>query len=172
MIYNDHEFDPVTPEELAKVAQDEEFSRKIRREFMRLQRGEADDDIKADLEEQESLRGEKEQEQKAKERREANFFQLLISGNILVKRGVVRYYRDFAFIAVMVLVSIMAVFTAFHLDVKHLATERRIQLLRERSIRLQEHRYSLTRQSAIKRELQLRGIELYDPPKPNEIIDN
>lgn len=172
MTYNDHEFDPITPEELAQIAQDEEFSRKIRREIARVQRGEASEDIQADLEEQEDIRKEEERVKREKEKSDSNLLQLFITGNILVKKGVVKYYRGLISIAVMFLFSIMVMFLAFHLDVRQILTERKIQLLRERSIRLQELRYSLTRQSAITKELQLRGIELYDLSKPNEIIED
>lgn len=172
MAYNDHEFDPITPEELAQIAQDEEFSRKVRREVVRVQTGEADGDIQADLEEQEQSRREKEERERVREKRDSGLWQSFVTGNILVKKGVVEYYWGLISIACMFLVSIMVMFWAFHSDVKHIKTVREVQLLRERSIRLQELRYSLTRQSAITKELQFRGIELYDLPKPNEIIED
>ena len=49
-MYRDHEFDPVTPEEEARRAEEEEFARRVRREVRRMERGEADEDIRADEE--------------------------------------------------------------------------------------------------------------------------
>ena len=42
MKYNDHEFDPVTDEERAAREREEELARRIRREVLRVQSGEAD----------------------------------------------------------------------------------------------------------------------------------
>ena len=47
-MFKDHEFDPVTPEEEARRRQEEEFARRVRREVLRIERGEADEDIRAD----------------------------------------------------------------------------------------------------------------------------
>ena len=44
-MFKDHEFDPVTPEEEARRRQEEEFARRVRREVLRIERGEADEDI-------------------------------------------------------------------------------------------------------------------------------
>ena len=46
-----------------------------------------------------------------------------------------------------------------------------VQKLRDRSIRLEEQRYRRTTHSAVAAELARRGIELYDPQKPVEIIE-
>ena len=48
-MYRDHEFDPVTPEEQARREQDEEFARRVRREVLRMERGEAEEDIRGDV---------------------------------------------------------------------------------------------------------------------------
>ena len=40
-MYPDHEFDPITPEEEAQRAQEAEFARRVRREVLRIERGEA-----------------------------------------------------------------------------------------------------------------------------------
>ena len=46
----DDEFNPLTEEELRRLAEDEEFRRRVRREVLRIQSGEADEDIEADKE--------------------------------------------------------------------------------------------------------------------------
>ena len=42
-MHNDHEFNPITPEELAQIAQEEELARKIRREVRRVNSGDANE---------------------------------------------------------------------------------------------------------------------------------
>ena len=46
-MYPDHEFDPITPEEEAQRAQEAEFARRVRREVLRIERGEAEEEIRA-----------------------------------------------------------------------------------------------------------------------------
>ena len=132
-MYRDHEFDPVTPEEQARREQEEEFARRVRREVRRMERGEAEEDIRADEEREAEERAEAEERERRERRRRSSTFWQLFSGTILV--------RD-------------------------------VQKLRERSIRLQEQRYQRTTHSAIVEQLRARGIELYDPQAPGEIIEN
>ena len=49
--------------------------------------------------------------------------------------------------------------------------KRQVQLLRERSVRLQEQSFRSTTHSAVVRALAERGIPLYDPAAPGEIIE-
>ena len=165
-MFKDHEFDPVTPEEEARRRQEEEFARRVRREVLRIERGEADEDIRADMEREE------EERQRRERRRKASTFWQLFSGTILVHEGVSKYYPYMLSIAGMFFLSIAVMFTTLHLDMKYSRLEREVQILRERSIRLQEQRYRRTTHSAIVERLRERGIELIDPPAPGEIIEN
>ena len=147
-MFKDHEFDPVTPEEEARRRQEEEFARRVRRE------------------------AEEEERQRRERRRKASTFWQLFSGTILVHEGVSKYYPYMLSIAGMFFLSIAVMFTTLHLDMKYSRLEREVQILRERSIRLQEQRYRRTTHSAIVERLRERGIELTDPPAPGEIIEN
>ena len=151
MRYEDTEFDPATDADREAAAREAELARKIRREVLRVQRGEADDDLRAD--------------------REASFLWLLFSGNILVRESFSGYYRYLIYMAVTFFVSIFVMFTALHLDMKYTRLEREVQLLRERSVRLQEQSFRSTTHSAVVRALAERGIPLYDPAAPGEIIE-
>ena len=142
MRYEDTEFDPATDADREAAAREAELARKIRREVLRVQRGEADDDLRADRE--------AEQEQRES-----------FSG----------YYRYLIYMAVTFFVSIFVMFTALHLDMKYTRLEREVQLLRERSVRLQEQSFRSTTHSAVVRALAERGIPLYDPAAPGEIIE-
>ena len=112
-----------------------------------------------------------ERERRERRRRSSTFWQLF-SGTILVREGVSKYYPYMLTIAGMFFLSIMVMFWSLHLDMRYTRLERDVQKLRERSIRLQEQRYQRTTHSAIVEQLRARGIELYDPQAPGEIIEN
>lgn len=169
-MYQDHEFDPITPELLAQREHEAELTRRIRREVLRVQRGEAEEDIRTDEELQTVEREEREEKERKIKKRNASTLWQLFSGTILVRKGVSEYYPYMLCIAGMFFLSIVVMFTALHLDVRYTRLERDVQMLRERSIRLQEQRYRRTTHSAIVARLRERGLELYDPLAPNEII--
>ena len=98
----------------------------------------------------------RQEEQRKEERRRSNIFWLLFSGNILVRKGASEYYRYMICIAAMFFVSIFVMFTALHLDMKYSRLYREVQ----------------TTHSAILEELRRRGIDLYDPVVPGEILDD
>ncbi len=171
-MYSDHEFDPITPEEQARREQDEEFARRVRREVLRVRSGAADEDIRADEQREVEAREQEEEHEAREKRRKASTFWQLFSGTILVREGVSKYYPYMLCIAGMFFLSIAVMFWSLHLDMRYSRLENEVQKLRERSIRLQEQRYRRTTHSAIVAELQRRGIELYDPLAPGEIIEN
>lgn len=168
---HDHEFDPVSPEELAAREREAELARTIRREVLRVQRGEADEEIRREEEEEAAQRAEAEETERRERRRRSSALWQLFSGTILVREGSAEYYRYLICIAGMFFLSIVVMFWALHLDVRYTRLERDVQLLRERSIRLEEQRYRQTTHSAVVERLRERGIELYDPLTPSEIIE-
>ena len=161
-MYRDHEFDPVTPEEQARREQEEELAREAPEAL----------DIRADEEREAEERAEAEERERRERRRRSSTFWQLFSGTILVREGVSKYYPYMLTIAGMFFLSIMVMFWSLHLDMRYTRLERDVQKLRERSIRLQEQRYQRTTHSAIVEQLRARGIELYDPQAPGEIIEN
>ncbi|WP_417016686.1 FtsL-like putative cell division protein [Alistipes sp.] len=171
-MYSDHEFDPVTPEEQARRDAEAEFARRVRREVRRMESGEADEDIRRDEEEEALRRAEAEAREARERRRRSSTLWQLFSGSILVRRGVSRYYPYLLTIAGMFFLSIVVMFWSLHLDMRYTRLEREVQKLRERSIRLQEQRFQRTTHSAIIEQLHARGIDLYDPLAPGEIIEN
>ena len=88
-----------------------------------------------------------------------------------MREGVSRYYPYMLCVAGMFFLSIAVMFTALHLDMKYSRLSREVQMLRERSIRLEEQRFSRTTHSAVSARLRERGIPLYDPPAPGERIE-
>ena len=167
MRYEDTEFDPATDADREAAAREAELARKIRREVLRVQR----DDLRADREAEQEQRVEQERAARMERRRKSSFLWLLFSGNILVRESFSGYYRYLIYMAVTFFVSIFVMFTALHLDMKYTRLEREVQLLRERSVRLQEQSFRSTTHSAVVRALAERGIPLYDPAAPGEIIE-
>lgn len=165
------EFHPLSEEELREREEAEEFRRRVRREILRVQSGEADEDIARDREkEAEEQREQQEREQRVARKRSRLFWQIF-SGNILVNRSVAENYRYFAAIAGICFVSIVVMFTSLAADMKYSRLEREVQLLRERSIRLQEQLYRRTTHAAISEELRRRGIDLQDPRRPKAVVE-
>ena len=89
-----------------------------------------------------------------------------------MNRSVAENYRYFAAIAAICFVSIVVMFTALHADLKYSRMEREVQLLRERSIRLQEQLHRRTTHAAMVEELRRRGIDLQDPRKPKAVVED
>ncbi|WP_304951918.1 hypothetical protein [uncultured Alistipes sp.] len=166
----DTEFDPVNPEEEARRRQDEELARRVRREVLRIGRGEADEEIRADMEREAAERAEAEERENKERRRRASLVRQFFTGTILVREGVSRSYPYMLCMAVMLFASIFVMFMALRLDMRHTELEREVQKLRERSIRLEEERFRTTTHSAIVERLCQRNIPLYDPPAPGETI--
>ena len=171
-MHYDPDFDPQQAAAEEQRRQEEEFARRVRREVRRMERGEADEDIRADEAREAEEEAAREATRQRERRRNASTFWQLFSGTILVREGVSHSYPYLLAIAGMFLLSISVVFMALHTDMKFMRLEREVQVLRERSIRMQERRFRCTTHSAITAELRRRGIELYDPLAPSEIIDD
>ena len=169
---NDDDFNPLTEEEIRRLQEDEEFRRRVRREVLRMQSGEADTDIERDREEQKAEQDEKQREQAKKRLQRSRLFWQLFSGNILLNRNVKEHYGYLLAIAIMCGVSIFVMFSSLYADLRHSQVERELQLVRERSIRLQGQLHRRTTHQAIREELARRGINLQDPQKPKEVVED
>lgn len=166
------DFNPLTEEELLQRAREEEERRRIRREVLRMQSGEADEDIARDLEMEREQRTEQQREEARKRLKRSRLMWQLFSGNILVSGSVAGNYRYFIAIAVMCFVSIAVMFAALYADIRYTRVERELQLVRERSIRLQEQLYSRTTHDSLVVELQRRGIELQEPRTTRAVVED
>lgn len=168
----DLDFHPERAEEEARREEEARFARRVRREVLRVQSGAADDDLRSDAEaEAEERRAEQERAAREERRRRNPLFRV-VSGTILVGEQATRYYPYLLTFAVLFFLNIVVLFWSLHLDSRYSRLEREVQKLRERSIRLEERRYSITTHSAVVRELERRGIALADPTEPVEIIED
>ncbi len=166
----DHDFHPADPEEEARRQEEEAFARRVRREVRRISSGEADEQMRQEVEEEEAERQAEEEAREREERRHRNIFVQLFNGTILLREGVSRYYRYLSIIAAMFLLSIMMMFRSLYLDMTYSRLEHEVQVLHERSLRLEEERYRITSHSAVVEELEKRGIELEDPKTAGQTI--
>ncbi len=169
-MYRDTDFNPRSEEELREEERERELQRRIRREVRRIQSGEADEEM-AEERAREAEAEEPAARQARERRRAANPFRGLLTGNVLRQEWLVGHYRYPLLIAGTFLLSIVVMFWALRLDMTHTRTEREVELLREKAVRLQEQRSRLTTHSAVVEELRRRNIPLHDPVVPGEIIE-
>ena len=166
--YDDSEFLTDSPEEIREREQQEEIKRIVRSEFRRVQSGEADEDMAEDVRREQQER--EEAEKRASRHKWLRSIGLLLTGGILVRENVARFYSYASYIALMFFLSIVTLFAGLRVETKCNRLEREVELLHERSIRFKEQRYQKSSHSAIVEELERRGIELYDPLTPTNII--
>lgn len=169
--YND-EFNPLTEEDLRRREEDEEFRRRVRNEVRRIQSGEAAEDIERDIEEEEQERQQAHEAEERERKKRSALRWMIFSGSILTSRHVAGNYRYLVIIALLSLISIMVMFWSLYTDMQHSHLEREVQLLRERSIRLQEQLYNQTTHQAIRNELSRRGMNLQDPKTAKAVVED
>ena len=167
----DTELDYASEEERRREEEERELRRKIRREVRRVRSGEADEEMREEEEQEREEEARRAAEEERQRRRHSSWLWLLFSGSILMRSGMSKYYRYVLLIALMFFCSILTIFNALRLDKRFTQVEAETQLLRERSIRMQERRYRQTTHSAIVRRLKERGIDLRDPNNATEIIE-
>ena len=165
------EFNPITEEELQAQRESEELDRSIRRMVVSVQSGEADEEIAEDRRLEEEERAKAEEEERKERKRRSGWRWQIFSGTILTSRGMADNYRYFAAIAVMCFISIVVMFAALYADLRYSRAEQDVQLLRERSIRLQEQLHRRTTHQAIRDSLAARGIDLRDPRQKTSVLE-
>jgi hypothetical protein len=170
-MYQDTDFNPDRELEEQQAAEREALARTIRREVIRINSGEADEDILIEREQMAAEKAEREAEEQRQREKEASWWNQFFTGRILLHNLVRENYRYLAIIAVMFFSSIVVLFWSLRLDIRYARLGTEVQLLHERSIRLQEQCYRRSSHSAIVNSLRERGIELYDPLRPNEVIE-
>jgi hypothetical protein len=169
---HDTDLNPTSEAELLHQQQEEELARRIRREVRRVQRGEAQEEMAAEEAEEAEQRARQEALAERERQKSKNPLRGLITGNILRQEWLTVHYRYPLLIAGVFLLSIVVIFWSLRLDMKLSHTEREVQLLRERSIRLREQLYKFTSHQAVVEELQRRGIPLQEPRRTKEVVED
>ncbi|MFI3303928.1 MAG: hypothetical protein SNF68_03425 [Rikenellaceae bacterium] len=106
-----------------------------------------------------------------KRRSKRGLFWLLISGNVLLERDITRYYGQLIILASLFLLSIVVMFWSLHLDMQYNTLNRQLQLLRERSVRMQETRTMCSSHPAVVEELKRRNIDLHPATTSATVIE-
>lgn len=172
MIFNTVSF---KTQELAKLREiqeeDSEFRRRVRDEIRRISKGDADEDIIDDEEHEREQEERRQREEERRRKREANPLRQIFTGSILLRREVQRGYLYMMIIALLWFLNIVAMFNYLRVDVQYTQMTDEVHLLREKSLRIQELRYSKSSHSVITRELKSRNIDLRDPSRPRAVIE-
>lgn len=95
----------------------------------------------------------------------------LLSGNILSKDEVRRYYPYMLFVSFLVLLYISNVFRMQQFHRRHDMLQIEVKDLRAQSLTMASKRMLLTRQSQILKEVQSRGLDLKESLAPPKVIE-
>jgi hypothetical protein len=166
--YDDSEFLTDSPEEIRRREERDEIRRIARTEFRRMQSGEAEEDVAEDI------RREEEAREAATPKPLPGWFvafKKLATGEILIGKGATRIYDYVIYIALLFFLSIVVIFSSLRYEVRRNRLSQEVDLLHERSIRMKEQRYQLCSHSSIVELLRERGIELFDPLSPTNVIE-
>lgn len=166
--YDDSEFLTDSPEEIRRREERNEIRRIARTEFRRMQSGEADEEVADDIRREEEQRAATEPKPLP---RWVKTFQMFATGEILVGKGATRIYDYVIYIALLFFLSIVVIFSSLRYEVRRNRLSQEVDLLHERSIRMKEQRYQHCSHSSIVEMLEERGIELFDPLSPTNVIE-
>lgn len=98
------------------------------------------------------------------------FIRSLFTGEIIINPSVSKGYDYLAYIAFLMLVSIVTLFSSLHMQIRENHLSEQVRLTGERAVRTEEQRIKATTHSAIVKSLKERGIELTDCHEPVTII--
>lgn len=163
-------FDPEAVEQRRNEEEERRIQRRIRREIIRINSGEHDEELDQErrlMEEEERER--EEQEQRAEKRRKSIVSQIF-TGGILTSNGAVQYYRALIAIAVMCFISIFLTFMSLNADRECRQREEYATILRERAVLVEEQRYGISSKSEVERMLRERNIEMIDLSDKSRLI--
>ena len=166
---DDSEFMTPSPEEQREAQAQEQLRELVREEVRRIRSGERDAEMAA--EEQREQQAEADEQARRERYRWLHNMAMVFTGEILIRQEVRRLYGYLYYMAALLLLSIVVLFTALHIDTRRDKLEREVQLLHEKSIRYNEQRYKESSHSAILRRLEERGIKLTDPQRPATTIE-
>jgi hypothetical protein len=171
MSYQDTDFNPNAEAERQAAERDAELARKIRSEVIRVQRGEAEADLKADRDAEAEARAEVRRAQRIEHWYNTNAWWLIFSGRILIHKDFSAYYRYFICVAICSFLSISVLFMGLYWDLKCNHLDREVRALRVRSAQMSKQCATTTSYSAIVRALAEQGVPLCDPEEPNRILE-
>ena len=151
--------------------EEERMRRRIRREIIRVNQGERDEEIEAERERMAEEEREKQEAEEKEKRNQRSIVKNLATGNFLTSEGAQQYYPYLIAIAAMCFFSIFLTFMSLNADRECRILEERASVLRERSVLMEEERYGISSKHEVKRMLEERGIELIDLRNNSRLIE-
>ncbi len=165
----DLEFDPAGEQRRRDAEMEERIARRIRRELIRVDNGEADEDMAREREAIEREREEQQQMERKQARKRRNLLWQIFSGSFLMSGGV--YYNYLIAMSVMCLISIFVTFMSLNVDMECRSLEEQVRVLRERAVLMQEQRFRRGSYNEIMRMLEDRGIHMTDLSDDSRLIE-
>ena len=98
------------------------------------------------------------------------FVHSIFTGEVILNPSISKGYDYLFYMAVLFLISILALFSSLHMQIRENRTVEEVRLLKERTLRSEEQRLGATTHSAIVRALKERNIPLEDSLEPVTII--
>lgn len=98
------------------------------------------------------------------------FVRSIFTGEVILNPSISKGYDYLFYMAVLFLISILALFSSLHMQIRENRTAEEVRLLEERALRSEEQRLGATTHSAIVRALKERNIPLEETLEPVTII--
>jgi len=153
-------FDPEGIAELRRQEEEERLNRRIRREIIKIESGESDEEIDNERRQMEEEREAAEAAERRRERRNRSILINIFTGGFLSRDGAVVYYRMLIAIAIMCFICIFLTFLSLNADREYRRLEKRALDLRELAIIYEDRRYSISTLEEVNRLLERHNIEL------------
>jgi hypothetical protein len=112
-----------------------------------------DDDEESDDEDEDEDEGEGDEEDNDGEEESKSLWQHIVTGGFIAGDNATQYYRYLIAIALMCFISIFLTFMSLNADDEYRRKEKRLTLLRERSILKSEERYRISSREEVVRRL-------------------
>ena len=129
----------------------------------RTKREEHDEAEEEDLDEDEEVDDEEVDDEGSKEQRSKSLWQHITTGGFIAGDNASHYYRYLIAIALMCFVSIFLTFMSLNADDEYRRKEKRVAVLRERSVLKSEERYRISsREEVVKRLDREFGIKMIE----------
>ena len=130
--------------------------------------------VDEELEEERQRMAEEEAERKAEEerqrRKQGSFFVQIFTGEFLATRDAKAYLHIFIAVAVMCFICIFLTFMSLNADREYRQLEKRLTVLSERAIILEEQRYDISTRENVDKLLERHNIHLKDLDDKSMII--
>ena len=147
-------FDPEGIAERRRQDEEERLRRRIRREIIRVDSGQVDEEL----------------EEERQRRKQGSFFVQIFTGEFLATRDAKAYLHIFIAVAVMCFICIFLTFMSLNADREYRQLEKRLTVLSERAIILEEQRYDISTRENVDKLLERHNIHLKDLDDKSMII--